>query len=138
MVAERSLSRLVVEVIERLDLSKLTRQYADRNSAAHYPAVLLGLPNYGQRRALQQQDRTPELRLGCLSLRVTRHVSQACNDKRKIVALRPASTGHDGKDTQLLTLEPPLASRSLLPANGIASTPLGTTLSIWQPPLRCS
>eukprot|EP01036_Dinobryon_divergens_P060476 gene60476-80658_t len=37
------LARFVVEVIEQLDLSELTRQYAGRGSAAHHPAVLLGL-----------------------------------------------------------------------------------------------
>lgn len=41
------LARFVVEVIEQLDLSKLTRQYAGRGSAAHHPAVLLGLLIYG-------------------------------------------------------------------------------------------
>jgi transposase len=41
------LARFVVEVIDRLDLSDLTRQYAGRGSAAHHPAVLLGLLVYG-------------------------------------------------------------------------------------------
>ena len=41
------LARFVVEVIEQLDLSDLTRQYAGRGSAAHHPAVLLGLLIYG-------------------------------------------------------------------------------------------
>ncbi len=41
------LARFVVEVIERLDLSEITRQYAGRGSAAHHPAVLLGLLIYG-------------------------------------------------------------------------------------------
>ena len=41
------LARFVVEVIEQLDLSELTRQYAGRGSAAHHPAVLLGLLIYG-------------------------------------------------------------------------------------------
>jgi transposase/IS5 family transposase len=44
---ENHLARFVVEVIERLDLSELTRQYAGRGSAAHHPAVLLGLLVYG-------------------------------------------------------------------------------------------
>jgi transposase len=44
---EDHLARFVVEVIERLDLSELTRQYAGRGSAAHHPAVLLGLLIYG-------------------------------------------------------------------------------------------
>ena len=44
---EEHLARFIVEVIERLDLSKLTRQYAGRGSAAHHPAVLLGLLIYG-------------------------------------------------------------------------------------------
>jgi transposase/IS5 family transposase len=44
---ENHLARFVVEVIERLDLSELTRRYAGRGSAAHHPAVLLGLLIYG-------------------------------------------------------------------------------------------
>jgi transposase len=41
------LARFVAEVIDRLDLSELTNQYAGRGSAAHHPAVLLGLLVYG-------------------------------------------------------------------------------------------
>lgn len=41
------LARFVVEVIEQLDLSKLSQQYAGRGSAAHHPTVLLGLLVYG-------------------------------------------------------------------------------------------
>ena len=37
----------LVEVIEQSDLSALTRQYGGRGSAAHHPAVLLGLLIYG-------------------------------------------------------------------------------------------
>src|SRR3546814_12224152 len=44
---ENHLARFIVEVIERLDLSELTRQYGGRGSAAHHPAVLLGLLIYG-------------------------------------------------------------------------------------------
>src|SRR5580765_1231613 len=41
------LARFVVEVIDRLDLDDLVKQYAGRGSAAHHPAVLLGLLVYG-------------------------------------------------------------------------------------------
>ena len=41
------LARFVVEVIDRLDLDELTKQYTGRGSAAHHPAVLLGLLVYG-------------------------------------------------------------------------------------------
>jgi transposase len=41
------LARFVVEVIEQLDLSELTGQYAGRGSAAHHPGVLLALLIYG-------------------------------------------------------------------------------------------
>jgi transposase len=41
------LARFVVEVIEQLDLNELLAQYAGRGSAAHHPAVLLGLLIYG-------------------------------------------------------------------------------------------
>lgn len=41
------LARFVVEVIDRLDLDDLVKQYAGRGSAAHHPGVLLGLLIYG-------------------------------------------------------------------------------------------
>lgn len=44
---EDHLARFVVEVIDKLDLSDLVRQYAGRGSDAHHPAVLLGLLIYG-------------------------------------------------------------------------------------------
>lgn len=43
----RHLARFVVEVVNQLDLSKLESAYAGRGSAAHHPAVLLGLLIYG-------------------------------------------------------------------------------------------
>lgn len=44
---EDHLARFIVEVVDRLDLSKLTRHYAGRGSAAYHPSVLLGLLVYG-------------------------------------------------------------------------------------------
>lgn len=44
---EDHLARFVVEVVDQLDLSELTRQYAGRGSQAHHPSVLLGLLIYG-------------------------------------------------------------------------------------------
>ena len=41
------LARFVVEVIDGLDLTNLTRQYAGRGSKAHHPATLLGILVYG-------------------------------------------------------------------------------------------
>jgi transposase len=41
------LARFVVEVVNQLDLSKLESEYAGRGSAAHHPAVLVGLLIYG-------------------------------------------------------------------------------------------
>jgi transposase len=41
------LARFVVEVIDQLDLSALTRQYRGSGSAAYHPAMLLGLLMYG-------------------------------------------------------------------------------------------
>ena len=40
------LARFVVEVIDGLDLSSLTRQYAGRGSKAHHPATLLAILVY--------------------------------------------------------------------------------------------
>jgi transposase len=44
---EDHLARFVVEVIEQLDLSNLTRQYGGRGSKAHHPATLLAILVYG-------------------------------------------------------------------------------------------
>ncbi|MEO7401356.1 MAG: transposase, partial [Polaromonas sp.] len=44
---EDHLARFIVEVVDQLDLSKLTRQYAGRGSKAHHPATLLAILVYG-------------------------------------------------------------------------------------------
>lgn len=44
---EDHLARFVVEVIDQLDLSRLTCQYAGRGSAAHHPGTLLAILVYG-------------------------------------------------------------------------------------------
>ena len=44
---EDHLARFVVEVVEHLDLSNLTRRYAGRGSQAHHPATLLAMLVYG-------------------------------------------------------------------------------------------
>jgi transposase len=44
---EDHLARFVVEVIDQLDLSNLTRKYAGRGSKAHHPATLLAILVYG-------------------------------------------------------------------------------------------
>jgi len=41
------LARFIVEVVDQLDLSELTRQYAGRGSQAHHPATLLAILVYG-------------------------------------------------------------------------------------------
>jgi transposase len=41
------LARFILEVIDQLDLSRLTQGYATRGSKAHHPAVLLALLVYG-------------------------------------------------------------------------------------------
>jgi len=41
------LARFVVDIVEQLDLSPLTRQYRGAGSAAYHPSVLLGLLIYG-------------------------------------------------------------------------------------------
>ena len=46
-LSQEHLARLVVEVIDGLDLSELTRQYAGRGSKAHHPASLLAILIYG-------------------------------------------------------------------------------------------
>lgn len=44
---EDHLARFVVDVVDQLDLSTLTKQYAGRGSRAHHPAMLLALLVYG-------------------------------------------------------------------------------------------
>ncbi len=44
---EGHLARFIVEVVDQLDLSNLTRQYAGRGSKAHHPAILLAILVYG-------------------------------------------------------------------------------------------
>jgi len=46
-LGEDHLARFVVEVIDLLDLSNLTRKYAGRGSKAHHPATLLAILVYG-------------------------------------------------------------------------------------------
>ena len=44
---EDHLARYIVEVVDQLDLSRLTLQYAGRGSKAHHPATLLSILIYG-------------------------------------------------------------------------------------------
>ncbi len=44
---ERHLARFIVEVIEGLDLSAMTRSYRSAGSASYHPALLLGILVYG-------------------------------------------------------------------------------------------
>ena len=41
------LARFVVDIVDQLDLSGLTRKYRGAGSAAYHPAVMLGLLIYG-------------------------------------------------------------------------------------------
>lgn len=40
---QNHLARFVVEVIDQMDLSELTRQYGGRGSDAYHPSMMLGL-----------------------------------------------------------------------------------------------
>ena len=44
---EGHLARFIVEVIDQLDLSKLTRRYSGKGSSAYHPAMILALLVYG-------------------------------------------------------------------------------------------
>ena len=66
---QNHLARFVVEVIEQLDLSELTRQYAGRGSDAYHPSMLLGLLVYGYATGLHS----------------SRKIERACHDS---VAMR--------------------------------------------------
>src|SRR5258707_10691011 len=44
---ERHLARFIVEVIDRLDLSAMSRSYRGSGSASYHPALLLGVLVYG-------------------------------------------------------------------------------------------
>ena len=68
------LARFVVEVIDGLDLSSLTRQYAGRGSKAHHPATLLAILVYGystgvfSSRKLEMATEMELLKLGTVCL----------------------------------------------------------------------
>ena len=66
---QNHLARFVVEVIDQLDLSELTRQYAGRGSDAYHPSMLLGLLVYGYATGLHS----------------SRKIERACHDS---VAMR--------------------------------------------------
>ena len=46
-LSDDHLARFIVEVIDGLDLTELTRQYTGRGSKAHHPATLLAILVYG-------------------------------------------------------------------------------------------
>jgi len=46
-LSQDHLARFIVEVVDQLDLSELTGQYAGRGSKAHHPATLLAILVYG-------------------------------------------------------------------------------------------
>jgi transposase len=46
-LSEAHLARFVVEIVDQLDLSNVTRMYAGRGSKAHHPATLLAIMVYG-------------------------------------------------------------------------------------------
>ena len=66
---QNHLARFVVEVIDQLELSELTRQYAGRCCDAYHPSMLLGLLVYGYATGLQS----------------SRKIERACHDS---VAIR--------------------------------------------------
>ncbi len=66
---ENHLARFIVEVVERLDLTELTRQYAGRGSAAHHPAVLLGLLIYGYATGLPFSRKIERATYDCVAFR---------------------------------------------------------------------
>ncbi len=59
-LGEDHLARFVVEVIDQLDLSNLTRQYAGRGSKAHHLATLLAILVYGYATGLTQAPNDKE------------------------------------------------------------------------------
>ena len=67
---EGHLTRFIVEVVDQLDLSNLTRQYAGRGSKAHHPATLLAILVYGYASGIFSSRKLEacHLRLGGVSL----------------------------------------------------------------------
>ena len=57
-LSQDHLARFVVEVIDGLDLSNLTRQYAGRGSKAHHPATLLAIVVYGHYCPVKNQTKS--------------------------------------------------------------------------------
>src|SRR5262245_15268530 len=76
------LARFVVEVIEQMDLSELTRKYAGRGSAAHHPAVLLGLLIYGYASGVHSSRKIERATYDSVALRYMAANTNTHHDRR--------------------------------------------------------
>src|SRR5450830_864938 len=68
-LSQDHLARFVVEVIDGLDLSNLTRQYAGRGSKAHHPATLLAILVYGYSTGVFASRKVERATHDCVALR---------------------------------------------------------------------
>ena len=66
---EDHLARYVVEVVDQLDLSNLTQQYAGRGSKAHHPATLLAILVYGYATGVFSSRRLERASYDCVAFR---------------------------------------------------------------------
>jgi hypothetical protein len=104
---ENQLARFIVEVVDKLDLSELTRMYGGCGSAAHHPVVLLALFIYGYAtgRAVEPQDRARHLRLGRLPLCRRQRPSRPRHAGRIRGTLDPSGKARSGQKSFVRSIE---------------------------------
>jgi transposase len=81
------LARFIVEVIDQLDLSKLTRQYAGRGSKAYHPATLLAILVYGYATGVFSSRRLEQATYDSVAFRF--HCRQPASGSRQPGGLPP-------------------------------------------------
>ncbi|AMK21381.1 transposase of ISThsp16, IS1182 family protein [Sphingobium sp. TKS] len=94
------LARFVVEVIEQLDLSDLVRQYAGRGSAAHHPAVLLGLLIYGYANGVHSSRKIERATYDSVAFRYVAANTHPDHTDRKFNRMRPSMARVLGLETR--------------------------------------
>ena len=76
------LARFVVDVVDQLDVSAMSKAYRGSGSASYHPCLLVGLLVYGYARVLKPQAGAGDMRLGRFPLRCGQPESRSRHDRR--------------------------------------------------------
>ena len=93
---EDHLARFVVEVIDQLDLSNLTRKYAGRGAKAHHPATLLAILVYGYATGVFSSRKRETATYDSVAFRYI----AANTHPNRVGSTRTAGTGRAGRQCQ--------------------------------------